>query len=417
MENNSYRIEKVQNSNDLMGVEYVDGKLTFRVPETFHVYEDESINRQNLLLFIKSLNLSDSIQTPEIQRSDLKGKSWPIDSYLWIIRDYLENGYFYNREKQYSHSNQGKIEWKKTMKQMPIVSNGNIIYNNLVTSRMSASNDLIAQIYRLCLKVSQGRVGWVFGYKLFVETNIIKSVAEMKRTVTNELASTFDDVKRLRFRHMLRILSSIDETDVTDIKATFLIRNYYHVYETMVDQLLNGLNDRQRKKYNPSGKWSLLGSRAKDASSLEPDTIVKYNGETYIVDAKMYRFGFTGNPGDLPDSTSIQKQLTYGDHAKKNIEGGKDVRNAFILPFDKLKHPLEGWQCDYLEDDNLLYVGFAEGDWRDSLNPNDHDRIYTYLVDFNFLLTNYNSSSNKITRNLCEDIENRIKQITKEDNR
>ncbi|MDD6005004.1 MAG: LlaJI family restriction endonuclease, partial [Firmicutes bacterium] len=223
-----------------------------------------------------------------------------------------------------------------------------------------------------------------------------------------ELASTFDDIKRLRFRHMLRILSSIDERDVTDIKATFLIRNYYHVYETMVDQLLNGLSDRQRKKYNPSGKWSLLGSHVRDASSLEPDTIVKYNGETYIVDAKMYRFGFTGNPDDLPDSTSIQKQLTYGDHAKKNIGGGKDVRNAFILPFDKLKLPLEDWQCDYLEDDNLLYVGFAEGDWRDSSNPNDHDKIYTYLVDFNYLLNNYGGSDNSIINELCKDIEKRI---------
>ena len=119
-------------------------------------------------------------------------------------------------------------------------------------------------------------------------------------------------------------------------------------------------------------------------------------------------FVFTGNPVDLPDSTSIQKQLTYGDHAKKNIEVGKDVRNAFILPFDKMKHPLEDGQCDYLEDDNLLYVGFAEGDWRDSSNPNDHDKIYTYLVDFNYLLNNYGGSDNSIINELCKDIEKRI---------
>ena len=407
MESN-YRIEKVQNSNEPMGVEYVDGKLTFRVPETFHIYDNESLNRQNLLLFLKSLNLSDSFHSPEIWKSDLKGESWPIDSYLWIIRDYLENGYYYNREKKYYRSAQGKIEWKKTLKQMPIVSNSNVIYNNLVTSKVSASNDLIAQIYRLCLKVSHERIGWIFGYCLFVELSITKSLAEMKHAIAGELNSTFDDVKRIRFKHMIHILDSIDERDILSTNATLLVRNYYHVFERMIDQLFGGLNDRQRRKYNPNGKWNLIGNRLKDSSALEPDTILKYNGNTIIIDAKMYRFGFTGDENDLPDSPSIQKQLTYGDHAKTNIENGNEVRNTFILPFDKLSHPLKEWQYESLEEENIVYIGYAEGDWREQEKPNDHDRIYTYLIDFNYVLNNYNVNESKATCFLCSDIEKRI---------
>ncbi len=48
---------------------------------------------------------------------------------------------------------------KRTLKQMPIYSDGNIIYDKLVTSKMMASNDLIAQIYKLCLKQSVDKIG------------------------------------------------------------------------------------------------------------------------------------------------------------------------------------------------------------------------------------------------------------------
>ena len=61
---NKLNIIKVANSNDLMGVEFVDGKLTFKVPETFREEKDETLNRRNLLLFVKSLNLSDTDTRP-----------------------------------------------------------------------------------------------------------------------------------------------------------------------------------------------------------------------------------------------------------------------------------------------------------------------------------------------------------------
>ena len=403
---NKLNIIKVANSNDLMVVEFVDGKLTFKVPETFREEKDETLNRRNLLLFVKSLNLSDTDTRPEINKSDEEGGTWPIDSYLWIIRDYLENGYYYNREKKYSNSRKGKIEWKRTLKSMPIVSDGNVIYDKLVTSVTAPSNDLIAQIYRLCLKIAQTRIGWVFGYTIFVDVNVTGSVVEMKRVLANEVASTFDDIKRLRFRHMQYILNSTREEDVSSIQFSQLIRNYYHVYETMVDRLLKGVSEKDRKLYNPSGSWSMLGHRRKESSVLEPDTILKQLGNTYIVDAKMYRYGFTGNVVHLPESSSIQKQLTYGDHAVRNITGGKPVRNAFVIPFNREENPLRTSEYESLADGNLLYVGYAEGDWREKIS--DHDRVYTYLIDFNYLINNYNTSESETTLSLCRDIESRL---------
>ena len=35
---------------------------------------------------------------------------------------------------------------------------------------------------------------------------------------------------------------------------------------------------------------------------------------TFPSDAKYYKYGVTGNTRDLPESTSINKQITYGIH-------------------------------------------------------------------------------------------------------
>lgn len=399
-----YKIVKVQNSNELMGIEYTEGKLVFKVPQTFRIEDDESLNRQNLLLFVKSLNLSNAEQTQELKKSDEEGTGWPIDSYLWIIRDYLENGYYYNKEKKYSSNAKGKIEWKKTLKQMPIVSNGNVIYSKLVTSVTAPSNDLIAQIYKLCLKISQARIGWVFGYNIFVDDNITKSLVEMKRALLNEISSTFDDVKRLRFKHMMHILNCINEQDVSNVQFRYLINNYYFVFETMVDELFKGIDKEEWKKYNPYGNWFLVSCEKKEASSLEPDTVVKMNGKTYIIDAKMYKYGFTGRADDLPTTDSIQKQLTYGDHAAEIC--GDITRNAFVIPFDKNNNRLSLCNFQNIENDNLIYVGYSKGGWRQK--NTDYDRIYTYLIDFNYLLNNYNTSETETINSLCADIEKRI---------
>ena len=63
-------------------------------------------------------------------------------------------------------------------------------------------------------------------------------------------------------------------------------------------------------------------------------------------------------------------------------------------------------EYESLADGNLLYVGYAEGDWREKIS--DHDRVYTYLIDFNYLLNNYNTSESETTLSLCRDIESRL---------
>lgn len=177
----------------------------------------------------------------------------------------------------------------------------------------------------------------------------------------------------------------------------------------MVDKLFDGIKEDEKKKYNPNGYWQLHNQKEKKASELRPDTILKRNGAIYILDAKMYQYGVTHDVKDLPETQSIQKQITYGDHTFHNLQKAK-VRNAFILPYNK---KLEKFANDpntlKYNNENLAYFGQAYTDWRNHDHQEDYEKVYAFGIDFNYLLRNYNSIDTDMIDNLCTIIENKIK--------
>ena len=396
------KINYVDKSTDFVGICLNEGNVEINVPQVFRKEENY---KKDLLLFLNSISLAKTVDKEKINSGTKDNDIWPFESYLWIIKDYLDNGFYYNREKVYSNSYSGKIEWKKTLRNLPIYSGGNIIYDKLVTSRMSASNDMIAQIYKLCLKQSINRIGWLYNYNLYVDVQQLVSVTEMISIVRKELLNTFDDIKRIRFNHMLKILKNVDGDNVISSSSTYGIENYYYVFETMVDMLFDGIKD-DKKKYNPNGYWKLNNQKEKVASSLRPDTILKRNDATYILDAKMYQYGVTHNTNDLPETQSIQKQITYGDFVYNNI-GDKNVRNAFILPYNKELKEFKNDE-DVLKYNNgdLAYFGYSRVDWREKFK--DYDYVYAYGIDFNYLLRNYKKVDTDMVNSLCTSIEKQL---------
>ena len=396
------KINYVDKSTDFVGICLNEGNVEINVPQVFRKEENY---KKDLLLFLNSISLAKTVDKEKINSGTKDNDIWPFESYLWIIKDYLDNGFYYNREKVYSNSYSGKIEWKKTLRNLPIYSGGNIIYDKLVTSRMSASNDMIAQIYKLCLKQSINRIGWLYNYNLYVDVQQLVSVTEMISIVRKELLNTFDDIKRIRFNHMLKILKNVDGDNVISSSSTYGIENYYYVFETMVDMFFDGIKD-DKKKYNPNGYWKLNNQKEKVASSLRPDTILKRNDATYILDAKMYQYGVTHNTNDLPETQSIQKQITYGDFVYNNI-GDKNVRNAFILPYNKELKEFKNDE-DVLKYNNgdLAYFGYSRVDWREKFK--DYDYVYAYGIDFNYLLRNYKKVDTDMVNSLCTSIEKQL---------
>lgn len=409
---NNVKIKPVINANDFIGISIIDNQITLKTPLCFRIENDDKLLKKNIILFLKSLSIATK-QFEHIKQNDnLIGEIWPIDSYLWLIKDFVDNGFYYKREKTYS-INGGKIEWRKTLKKTPIYSNGNIIYKDIITSRMTPTNDEISEIYKFCLSKSIDRIGWLFSYTFNIQIQQYKSIKEMIILVRKELSNTFDDIKRQRFEHMLATLSNINSTGISSKNSTYGIKNYYYVFEKMVNSFFNGIDEKELSKYNPVGTWHLINCEKHSSSELRPDTIVHKTRDgkqyTYILDAKMYKYGglehLDKKIDGLPNTSSIQKQITYGDEVKK-IE--KYVRNAFILPYnkelDRFKYGNDAIMLD--KQRNLAYIGFATSSWRK--NDDDHTYVFSFLIDFNYLLNNYQKKNDNETLILFDAIEKKL---------
>lgn len=394
-----------ENAKDNVGISFSNDRVELVVPKFFRIEKDEHVLKTDILLFLESISIAKKINYKNSSNTKENDNGWPIESYVWLIHDYLENGFYYKRETVYSKDLNGKINWKRTLKNTPIISNGNIIYDKLITSKNSPSNDVITHIYKICLRESLEKIGWLFNYGFKILEFPLISSEEMVYRVKSEMASTFDDVKRIRFKHMLNILEKVDDKAIKKDKFQYQINNYYYVFEQMIDSVFNGLSGKEKKRYNPTGHWMLLGENdPKKASDLRPDTICKVNDETFIIDAKMYQYGCTHNIDDLPDTQSLQKQVTYGEYVFNKIDKNGKVRNAFILPYDKELESFKNDENIYRYDDsNLVYIGEGYVDWTDVANKKDHERIFAFLIDFNYLLNHY-TEKNKMLESLVAKI-------------
>ena len=101
----------------------------------------------------------------------------------------------------------------------------------------------------------------------------------------------------------------------------------------------------------------------------------------YILDAKYYKYGITGLLKDLPDGSSILKQIAYGDYVREKQMFG-NIFNAFIMPFNKENHKFG------TSKDILINVGEATGDWRGNSNEK-YEHIQGIVMDTRFMLYHY----------------------------
>ena len=117
------------------------------------------------------------------------------------------------------------------------------------------------------------------------------------------------------------------------------------------------------------------------------------------MDAKFYRYGTTGNQDDLPETTSIQKQITYATHIKTNIaqqeENIKHIHNAFVLPYNKNNNK-------FGLINNLEYIGFSRANW---VNQKSDAVVHAFLMDTKHLISSWSQGNCK------DDIDKLIKDI------
>ena len=393
--------------DSFIGLKFKGNEIHFYYPETYRFSTESPHVRSDIVDLLRTIGIA---KTSSSQLSSAYNKAtgegdFALLSYLWVIKDFIANGFYVNREKIYKTNQSGRIDWKRTMQSQAIVSNGNVIFPNITVSVKNAVDNLLVEIHRFCVKRSIDYIGWLFNLNSsFIQIpQYNDSIKKLYiATLKKELDHTFDDDKRLRLKHLLNVVTGLDSTS-NNKEFVYGVDSYYYIFERMIDAIFG--TEKDLHDFYPKTTWQLVKNnfRETDSSNLRPDTILVNGEDVYILDSKFYRFGFTGREKDLPDTTSIQKQITYGDYIKRNVKISiKNIYNAFLLPYDKKREVFKS-------NDNLQYIGFAKSTWKD--NSEEYEFVHAFLIDLKHVVKTWNRFNHK------EDVETLISAINEQSDR
>lgn len=405
-------VNKNDDGNRFVGVKAdVDNAMVY-FPIGYQLPQTEQDLRQDILHLISVLaeftNRDDKVLAKQKFEAP-QSVDFPINAYMEIINYFMEqNGYYKEKEAVYKTSDRGKIDWPKTIKrQHPLIqANGSPIYTDY-TVRISSPNDrnLITQIHKYCVYESFSKLGWLFTPYLPEKSNLEKNDKMFLIVLNDKLVSTNNDKDKKLFSAMIAMIEYMDEKSEQS-QFYFGTDRFEYVWEKLVDRVF-GIKD--KLYYFPKTRWSLKTGKKKTNAALEPDTIMLYNGNIYVLDAKYYRFGITGNLDDLPTSSSISKQITYGEYIhtqqkfKEKYGNDVPVYNAFIMPYNA---------CDNLFDSNDIYtnIGEATGDWK--TDGHNYERVQGIVIDIRYLMYHYTGKTSKQIINLAQSIESAFEQTS-----
>ncbi|MEG1474716.1 MAG: LlaJI family restriction endonuclease [Longicatena sp.] len=402
MENRNYEIVRAEGGKQFVGLRIVNNLMEVHIPNSFAISNGEREQKLDILAILNTLKLGNKeyfVTTLGFEKQN--PALWAFDSYFWIIRDYLNNGIYTERQKSSVINGAGKINWKQTIQNNdPIIIGKSAVYSKLIVDTYKNENTFISDIYKICLNIAKDRLGWLFGFDKFIDVNESLELCKIKKTVELEYLNTFNLSQRIRFSHMIKILDGVTDDTIKSSFFIFGVKSYDHIFEKMIDKKYGNVTDKNR--YYPRTRW-ILESGDKLNARLEPDTIFKHKDTIYILDAKLYKFGENGLNKNLPDSQAIQKQITYGKYINK-ICSNMHIRNVFVLPYNKELNSFE-------LTDNLVYFGYALADWNDMLKLQDYEYIIGLFIDMKFLILKWSEKNNDEQQALVNLVESNLNSI------
>ena len=329
-------------------------------------------------------------------------ESFQFYSMVWLIRDYIDNGYYTETERVVRRGDHGRIDWKHTLRHSGIYFDGkNLLYRDFYVqkNRLDEAN-LLAQIYKCCLAYSAECIGFLYNVSQ-TERSVFRmdssaDVGFMFYHVQKELGRTFNSYKQMLLRHLLTILKG-RQGKIRAVSLCMHDKEFEYVFEFLVNSVFG--TEVVQDFYNEY--CYVIGDEHNrfSASKLRPDTIMKnpmasesVEPDFYVIDAKYYNYGYTGNPRDLPQASAIAKQIGYNYYLRDNYnetdENRKEFYSIFLLPFAK------GDEYDYIE-----YIGYATNS-SSSANKMDKedkkmDKVAVCRVDLKTLVDVYFNVAHK----------------------
>lgn len=449
MNNKEFKIYKV-NDDSFVGIKFENDVIGLYIPSLYNIglkenviewqdikWEDISggkiVFKENVLRLLKSISIAN---TREFQTGKayvkLAQANKAFESMLWLIDDCIKNGIYCEFGKKQSLNSSGRINWKKTIKQVPYINQKDeFIYNSIIVDKKVKVHKILTDIYKYCLQMSINTLGWLWDINFSI-AKISKSIPQLYycNVLKKEMQTTFLDSKKERLEHLLNVLQGVDEKDCTSF--SYGVKSYHTVFEKMIDKMFGTVSDKDKSLYYPNAKWHFANNNTKEASKLRPDTIMVLEKgcgkEYYILDAKYYDTKVCVYD-NYPSSSDIQKQITYGNYLEKKLkESSKEnlnekntsmIYNAFILPCDIANYRdniVSSTEDDNGEKrrgeekefkDNVVYLGYAEADWVEG--EKSYEKIIGLYIDLKYLINNYQNKTH--IKGLSEIIEDKFRKI------
>lgn len=392
-----------------VGIKYENESLRINFPLGYKRASTEEELKKDVLNLIGVLSsLSDAnesfIQTQKVARKE--NVLFPIHAYLYLIKDFLTNGYYFEKEVVYSKSSNGKANWAKTARQVkPLLQDDSVFYTEFITRKVTHNeNELISQIHQYCVWESFSKIGWLFSSFVPAKPRLRFNKSLFLSIIKTKLSQTFNEKTMLLFNYMIDVIEFLEKSSESK-NFTYGTNEFEYIWESMVD---SAFGEKDKTKYYPHCYWEIDGKKYSSdqlefkQSALRPDTIMitdkgTENQKTFVLDSKYYRYGESRQLNHLPMSGSIIKQIAYAEYIEKKENRGelkhksKAIYNAFIMPYESKK-----------ADENMKFVGSAYTDYK--TGDKSYYKIKAILVDTKWLMENHNRND-KMIKELAELIE------------
>lgn len=333
---------KVELENDIdseyIGITIKDGKPQVIFPRGFNLSSDKNEQRKDIMLLIKVFDKY--IQRKESKAylenfNDLrkgKGGNFPFKNAIWMIRDYENNGLYKEYFHTYKVDKKGNINWARTIKtQTPYISENKLVYLDFVVKeKKDDASNIILLTQKYIVEKCIENIGWLYpnvyierGNKLPYSVQASINILKRELQITN-----IDSIKQL-IRHMIEFLQYVGNDKSKQKLKEYKTKYFMNIWEDMLNEILG---NEDANKYYPNAQWHINGDTT-DASNLRPDVILRLENKVYVIDAKYYKYGITGNVSDLPQSSDITKQLLYSSYITSNFEYVLYSYDSFVLPY------------------------------------------------------------------------------------
>lgn len=398
-------VNKNEDGDHFVGIKADSDNAMVYFPIGYKLPETEQDLRQDILHLISILAEFTDRTDRALQMQKfgaLQSVDFPINAYMEVINYFMEqNGYYTEKVAEYKDGDRGKIDWPRTLRQKrPLIqANGMPAYVEYIV-RVSSPNDknMITQIHKFCVYESFVKLGWLFTPYLPEKPTIQRNDKKFLMLLREKLANTFNDKDKRLFQSMIAMLEYMDEK-TREKQFYFGTDRFEYVWEKLIDRVFG---DKNKVDYFPKTRWALRSGRSRTNAALEPDTIMLHDGKIFVIDAKFYKFGISGNPADLPESSSINKQITYGEYIatqerfRARYGDEVPVYNAFLMPYNALENR-------FGTNDTFVNIGEATGDWKTT--GHKYERVQGILVDTRYLMYHYTGKPKNQIAALARSIE------------